>query len=553
MTASLPAADSRDNRRIALAIFAGSLALLWPFYSSHDVYGLDVRFAYFVQEMLRTGPTLYPHNSIGPYPDYPGTSTWILAALARLSGGYSAALAFLPSAICAAATVAVTWRIGALHSRAYGSAAALLLLATLEFLMNARAISLDSYIMFFASLGFYLAAAADQRQVAPPLAWLLLLVGMASMVRGPIGGVLVTGVASSALLANRQWRDFLIFGTGAAVVIAALFLAWLGIAYLEGGSEFVDLTLSFQVGNRFGDPDSALDFYFFSALGSYALSYPLAVIALAAIVASSLAHRRAPPTALLGTIAWLLIVILGMSIPGTKKGRYILAAAPAMALLAGVIFTGFGQYRFPRLRRAVQLALVALPWVILPMLLALLLSLDRGELVRTLALQSNVLAAIALAALWGILALLALRRWSGQRQSLAILAIAAATILCVKYVVEEPGQARHYSSRAFIDQVERFRHEQGPFALGFFAVGPDYDDLNYLVALNSPEHPRYFASLSQLAAASAPPPGILIMPASRAAEFQQQYRGQWREIARGRLGHKHCVAVQLQEDRPAQP
>ncbi len=37
MTASLPAADSRDNRRIALAIFAGSLALLWPFYSSHDV------------------------------------------------------------------------------------------------------------------------------------------------------------------------------------------------------------------------------------------------------------------------------------------------------------------------------------------------------------------------------------------------------------------------------------------------------------------------------------------------------------------------------------
>ncbi len=260
---------------------------------------------------------------------------------------------------------------------------------------------------------------------------------MASMVRGPIGGVLVTGVASSALLAKRQWRDFLIFGTGAAVVIAALFLARLGIAYLEEGSEFVDLTLSFQVGNRFGDPDSALDFYFFSALGSYALSYPLAVI--------------------------------------------------------------------------------------------------------------------ALAALWGILALLALRRWSGQRQSLAILAIAAATILCVKYAVEEPGQARHYSSRAFIDQVERFRHEQGPFAPGFFAVGPDYDDLNYLVALNSPEQPRYFASLSQLAAASAPPPGILITPASRAAEFQQQYRCQWREIARGRLGHKNCVAVQLQEHRPAQP
>ena len=81
---SVPALDNGMPRLYAILIFAGSLLLFAAFTMDKQFHGLETRFVFFVQEMQRTGFTWYPHTNFGPYPDYPGTLTWLLYALTRV-------------------------------------------------------------------------------------------------------------------------------------------------------------------------------------------------------------------------------------------------------------------------------------------------------------------------------------------------------------------------------------------------------------------------------------------------------------------------------------
>ena len=112
---------SERPRLYALFIFAISLLLFVAFTMDNQFHGLESRFVYFVQEMQRTGFTWYPHTNFGPYPDYPGTSTWILYALTLVGGKLTSTLAILPSAVASSATLALVWLIGCQHSKEWGA------------------------------------------------------------------------------------------------------------------------------------------------------------------------------------------------------------------------------------------------------------------------------------------------------------------------------------------------------------------------------------------------------------------------------------------------
>lgn len=535
------ASNSRSDPLVAWVVFFVSLLVIWPFYLHRDFAGLEIRFAYFVQEMWRTGMTLYPHTQIGPYPDYPVTSTWLTYGLSKLFGGLNLPLALLPSAVVSAGTVATVWRIGALHSREYGTIAALLLLSTVGFLIQARTTSLDAWVMFSACLCFYLTVAAVLKGSQLPLVKLLLLIFLAAIFRGAIGGVIATGVVSAVLLVNRRWKDLFLHGFCATLVIAAVVALLIAAAYLEGGREFVDLAVVLQFSHRFGDPDSGLDVYFLGAMGSYAMSYPLALIAIIAIALKGKPSRSAYSLLLISIVAWLVVVVLGMSIPGTKKTRYILAAAPAMALLAGALLVKAQEYHFPRVRRAVLIFLAAVPLISCIALLAL----SRSELASGMSLQPNLLSAAALSALLALGSYLSLRKLQDSQQLWAILVIFTLTVMSAKYIVEEPGQQRHESDQEFVSAIQDYRNSIGSSRLGFYRLGPEYQDMNYLVVLNSAERPVYAWDTANIDVSTSRDPLILVLLAENLALFSRTYQRPWEEIARGRLGHKDCVALRL--------
>ena len=539
VAAATPA--TRHDTLIAWGLFLLALLILWPFYSTRDFSGMDIRFAYFVQEMLRTGITLYPHTQIGPFPDYPATSTWVLYALSLIGGGFNLAIATLPSAATSAATVAVTWRIGALHSRQYGLVAALLLLGTFEFLVQARMLSIDVWVMLFTTLAFYIAIKAILRDAALPIATLLLLVLLSTLFRSAIGGVITTGVVCCVCLINQRWREMLIFGCLATLVLVANVIWLAAAAYLEGGDAFLAQALSFQGGGRFEARKPALDAYLVNALGAYAIGYPLALAAIVCVLSRGKVRITPAHMLLFSVIVWLLVVIGGLSIPGTKKTRYILPAAPAMALLAGALFTQVGDYLFPRARRIALVFVGSIP--LLAASAALLVY--PHDITDTLDMHTPLLWALALCALFTVVSGLSLRKLTGARQVNALLLCCTATVLVIKILVMEPAMARHASDRPFVDAIEAQRTMLGDSQLGFYRMSREYEDMNYLVLRNSAERPVYYYKTKNLASYDGQMPLLLIMRTEALAEFERDYTGQWQQIAVGRLAHKDCVALVL--------
>ena len=92
-TPAIPARDRSLPRPYAVLIFAAGFLLFAAFTMNRPFHGLETRFVFFVQEMQRTGFTWYPHTNFGPYPDYPGTFTWLLYALTRVGGALTSPLA----------------------------------------------------------------------------------------------------------------------------------------------------------------------------------------------------------------------------------------------------------------------------------------------------------------------------------------------------------------------------------------------------------------------------------------------------------------------------
>jgi hypothetical protein len=212
-----------------------------------------------------------------------------------------------------------------------------------------------------------------------------------------------------------------------------------------------------------------------------------------------------------------------------------------MALLAGALLVKAQEYHFPRVRRAVLIFLAAVPLISCIALLAL----SRSELADGMSLQPNLLSAAALSALLALGSYLSLRKLQHSQQLRAILVIFTLTVLSAKYIVEEPVQQHHESDREFVSAIQGYRDSIGTSRLGFYRLGPEYQDMNYLVVLNSAERPIYTRDAGNIDVSTSREPLILVLRAENLEIFSKTYQRPWEEIARGQLGHKDCVALRL--------
>jgi 4-amino-4-deoxy-L-arabinose transferase-like glycosyltransferase len=86
-----------------------------------------------------------------------------------------------------------------------------------------------------------------------------------------------------------------------------------------------------------GAEEDSLAYYWVGAFYAYVFSYPLAILVLACRW-KPIIRRAHPDYEFLGYLGvWVLIVLAGMSVPGTKKMRYLLPIVPALSLLAAYI------------------------------------------------------------------------------------------------------------------------------------------------------------------------------------------------------------------------
>ncbi|HET8711324.1 MAG TPA: glycosyltransferase family 39 protein [Spongiibacteraceae bacterium] len=455
----------------------------------------ESRFALFAQEMWRHGLTLFPTTYGEPYPDYPVTGTVLIWLSSLPFGGVTKFSAILPTALAAAFSMALLYRLLADFSKRWALLALSLQAMTMTFLAEARSISLDQMLASVTLLGFYVAYREQdaQRNI---YGWLALIFLAGFALRGPLGVVIPAGVICGYYAVLRDWRKVLLGGLLATVILLVAWGALLALAAKLYGESFAWDIARMQVFGRLEAREAGQPLYYFlSSFGNYALAYPLALIVMAALVPKIFANDRSSATQklLLGCIVWVAIVLVGLSIPHVKKARYLLPIVPALAILAAYPWLDTTS----RALRYVKSSCNKL-FLVLPLLLAIVVAVIRHRSRHHHAdIQLAWTTLYFVLALAQIVAIYVYRRWQSERD-VAIAIIAALAVWMVNLFGVEPALRQLHDTSRFVAQVEAIRaNKAAPLVL--FGMTRDGEAIKYAVNVPYDFSPTIALDAAQLA------------------------------------------------------
>lgn len=460
----------------------------------------ETRFAVFAQEMLRNGLTLFPTTYGQPYPDYPVTSTVLIWLSSLPFGEVTKLSAVLPTAAASALVVTLTYRLLAPYSKRWGILAVGFELLTMMFVAESRSISIDQMVSAITLAAFYLTHQAYREKTALPTKALLLLLIAGFLIRGPLGVVLPAGVVFSHLLLTHGRRELLVFAGLSSAILLAGVLTLLGASLLAYGQDFVLDIVRMQATGRFGELGDAPKYYYFtSSVGNYALSYPIAALVALGLLADKLRSRTLGEHAkiLVLLLAWAGIVLVGLSIPHTKKIRYILPAVPALAGLASYALINGRSASMKWIRRGVELI-----FLLLPLLAAIFIYTQKARLADhglTLALYLAVFLSLFAASVLTTV----FHRRNRSDGSLVLCFVACLTAYVLQVGIIEPVNLSVHDTSGFVRRIEVLRAEQ-PGALVFYKENPDGLAIKYLVNARMDFSPRFVSDLDWLKNDTAP-------------------------------------------------
>ncbi|CAI8807895.1 Glycosyltransferase [Pseudomonas sp. IT-P2] len=496
--------------------------------------GFDSRFVLFAQEMLRHGPSVFPTTYGEPYADYSALSTLFIWLLSLPLGTVNSLTAWLPSAFAGAVIVTLMYRLLAPSSVRWAIVSIALLMLTSTFITETRAVSQDLMLAAVAFSVFYLGYAHDHFAAGRrwPLVFILLLLGFG--IRGPIGLVVPTGMLCSYYLLDRQWSRLLTFGVLASLLLAACVGLLLWLAEVSGGPAFRQDVIRMQFMGRMDGSEgvSGSLYYFTSSLGNYALAYPLALLALAAVWLSK-PRQRGPALRLVQYCAAAgLIVMVGLSIPQAKKARYLLPMLPMAAIIAAYPFQVVHGRVFAWLRVGMQGL-----WLLIPALLIALLWVAKRRFPESLTDLTLVMIVL------GLLQLAALSRLWRPRWRTEVLAFSAVLAVWSAYVlVFEPVERLLYDTRSFSQSALARIHAQ-PAPLVLHGMGKDAKAIKFMVNVDQDLQPQFSETTQALEALKGP--AWLMMDRSDYQALQGTSLGALQPILSGRFDKNDYVLLWL--------
>ncbi len=505
----------------AAGLFCGALFLFTVGLGGQEIIGFEARFYLFALEMWRHGVSLFPTTYGAYYPDYPVTATLIIYGTAKLFGGLSKWVAVLPTATAAAVTLTVTYLIGALHGRSFGWVAALLMLMTNTFVMEARTISPDQYIAMVTALSFYWLYTADLQGKKPCWVTLSVLFALGFFIRGPLGLVVPAGTACGFYLAQKQFKLFFLTGIIAFFTLCVCSAVLFELAYHAGGMTFVYAVLRMQVLGRMQDASLPWYFYFTESLGAYALTFPLALLTALSIARRVGGERKF----MLVLSAWALVILIGLSIPAGKKIRYILAFVPALALMAAFIFSESSQqWYLRRLRQALRRVFLFLPALCFAATCVLYYFARRRGFTLDISYLNIKLFFITLAAFAYLV----------RKNDVLVIGVAALTFMASYILVVEPINLTLNKTRQFVVAMETLRLQQHA-PLVFYHQNPDALPIKYVVDMPQAENPIFIATPDALLKFNAK--AFFITTPEWFAQLSPAQRAAFKVIYSGQVGH----------------
>jgi 4-amino-4-deoxy-L-arabinose transferase-like glycosyltransferase len=474
----------------ALLVFLASLFVFTIGFHHQEFIAFETRFAVFAQEMLRHGVSLFPTTYGQPYPDYPVLPTFFIYLSAHLFDGVNKLSAIFPTALVSAITLAFTYLIGALHDKKWGFYAVLFGLLTFTFIQEARTISMDQYVTMTTCVTFYLAYSSNLLNKKKRVWFIPFLLIFSFFCRGPIGLIIPASVLCLHYLIDKNLRAFIFFALSSFVILCLGTTLLMLAAYHTAGSSFANQVWAMEIFSRLEKSDIPLSFYFINSLSSYAITYPIAILILLGLFNKTV--RQTIPKdhflLLVKLITWIFIIMIGMSIPGDKKIRYILAISPALFLMAGYLFSEHtSSHYFILLKKLLARLIFILPLIALAILIIAIFT----PSTHAILMQTPTIPLII-----GLI-IVNLINFFVRNITWSFLAAVLTFILTILFVVE-PINLYLYQERDFVNTVEILR-KQNHATLIFYQLSSDGEAISYLVNVNEDIHPIFIDNLKQLA------------------------------------------------------
>ncbi|HSB79585.1 MAG TPA: glycosyltransferase family 39 protein [Candidatus Methylomirabilis sp.] len=330
---------------LALVVLSGAL-----FFFRLGTPGLfdadEPAYAQAAREMLETGDWVTPHFNGQPRFDKPILFYWLLTLSYRVFGVSEFAARFW-SALAAVILVGLLSSAG---ERWFGPPAGFVtgmaFMANLLSALLARAAVTDMLLTLFVTAAILAGVRAIQADVIPGRRWARTAwaaMGLAVLVKGPVGLLIPAMALGGSLLIFREWRTRIrrLLSWDSVILFGLITAPWYGLVLAANGRAFVEGFVIKHHLTRFAGVVSGhpgpLWFYLPVALvGFFPWSAYLPQALSRAVSIGRTREVKDPADRLLVACAcWALGVFLFFSLAGTKLPSYLFPAFPAMALLVG--------------------------------------------------------------------------------------------------------------------------------------------------------------------------------------------------------------------------
>lgn len=519
----------------AFVIFIAGLLVFTTGLAHHEFVQFESRFGLFAQEMFRNGISFFPTTYNKFYPDYPATQTILTYLFSLPFGKVTFFTTMLPTALASALTLVFIYLIGALQARRWGIYSVLFALFTFNFLQASRTISLDQFTTLATTASFYFAYSTETTKKRSylwlvPLAWLT-----GFLFRGPIGLIIPASVTCCFYLFEKNIRLFILMAFASVILLVICMAGLLAAAWHAGGQPFMQAVIHMQATNRVDTVAAVPFYYYFSAsFIYYAISFPIAAIVLITHIKYFTKAKDAHHTLLKHLACWLLLILIGMSIPSDKKMRYILPIVPAIALSAAYLY-----YKQPHtkllagLRSLFNYICQSLP--VLGIVAATgCFIFSYSTHIPLLVPYINIFITCSLL----IIATIACKKQVTDPvlREFIILCTGLAAFIVIYAEIGQSLDMQFNRAKPFVTQVETIRHPEQKIV--FYKIGPDGEDIKFMVALDKPLQPVFLQDPNTIL--NFKEPAIFIAKDTDFLQLPDNIKQKLHFLFEGHLGHQDC-------------
>jgi 4-amino-4-deoxy-L-arabinose transferase-like glycosyltransferase len=541
-----PAQDRRAGRRDLLILALAGLALFFWRLGSRDLWPADEpRFALMAREMWDRGDYVVPFLNNEVHTDKPPLYFWAINGFGRLLGGIDELAARLPSALSGLLALFLIYLMATrLYDRRTGLLGALVFATSLQIAIRARWASIDMTLNLFvlaAILLLWTGREGGERSRAAVL-WAWILMGLATLAKGPVGLVMPLLAVLPAILVERDWAAArrLVAPMGVLLYLAVC-LAWFGPYAGRLGAGSALGVLVHETLHRYADAWNSQH-----PVGYYLWRFPAGFLPWTLLLPWAVTQALAPEEreqrrSALFLMIWAAAIILFFSFSTGKRGVYIIPAYPAASILVARLLSRGSWDLVPGAAGAAEEIAAARRRLRLPLLLWLSLAalIAAGLPIAAVRAQPDLLApAVVIGAviLAGAAAALVLHR--RDRAAAATLCLIGSTAAAIVLTVElaQPSLNRYKNIRGFAMQVKsrlpagaRFGVSESKAEAWIFYTG------RFAEILETPESVRSFMERGG-------PARLLVEDAVMRQVYQPAPAG-WETILRGRVGDQEYTLL----------